>query len=281
VSGSGAAVCLPASGSVFPLGTTPVSCSATDAAGNTSHAVLSVTVQDRGAPVVEAMPNLLVEATGPTGSHAAWGTVAAVDDVDPGTLPTTCTPASGSAFALGTTTVTCAAADAAGNHGESRFTVEVVDTTAPNVFVPPSAVAEATSSLGAEVAFGAATATDAVTTEVTAACDRESGSTFGLGVTTVTCRATDAAGNVGSASFGVTVVDTTAPSLSVSDDLLAEATSPAGAAVNYAAATATDLVDGTDAVSCTPTSGSTFPLGTAMVECTAADAAGNASSTAF
>jgi hypothetical protein len=37
--------CVPASGSIFPLGTTPVVCTAVDAAGNTASCTFSVTVQ--------------------------------------------------------------------------------------------------------------------------------------------------------------------------------------------------------------------------------------------
>ena len=47
----------------------------------------------------------------------------------------TCDPASGSTFALGTTTVTCSANDAAGNTGDNTFTVTVADTLAPNLTV--------------------------------------------------------------------------------------------------------------------------------------------------
>src|SRR5262249_2481263 len=53
-----------------------------------------------------------------------------------------------------------------------------------------------------------------------------------------------------------------------------------GAVVTFTA-TATDNVDGTDPVTCTPASGSTFPVGTTTVNCTATDAAGNYSSGSF
>jgi hypothetical protein len=45
-------VCTPASGTLFALGTTPVNCIATDAAGNTSTTAFTVTVQDTTAPVL-------------------------------------------------------------------------------------------------------------------------------------------------------------------------------------------------------------------------------------
>lgn len=50
--------------------------------------------------------------------------VTAQDEVD-GQVPVTCSPASGSRFGLGRTTVTCSANDAAGNTTTSRFTVTV------------------------------------------------------------------------------------------------------------------------------------------------------------
>lgn len=50
-----------------------------------------------------------------------------------------------------------------------------------------------------------ATATDRVSGELAPQCTPGSGSTFGIGDTTVTCSATDAAGNTGTASFGVHV----------------------------------------------------------------------------
>jgi hypothetical protein len=42
------------------------------------------------------------------------------------------------------------------------------------------------------------------------------------------------------------------------------ATSASGAAVTYTNPTATDIVDGTVAVTCTPASGNTFAIGTTM-----------------
>lgn len=61
-----------------------------------------------------------------------------------------------------------------------------------------------------------ATATDDVDGSVTVNCDKTTGDTFPLGTTTVTCSATDAAGNTASDSFAVTVQDDTPPTLSVS-----------------------------------------------------------------
>jgi len=68
--------------------------------------------------------------------------------------------------------------------------------------------------------------------------------------------------------------DTTAPTLTVPEDLTMNATSAAGAVVAYDV-TATDNVPEGLGVECSPPSGSTFPNGTTTVTCTATDAAGN------
>lgn len=105
----------------------------------------------------------------------------------------------------GTTTVTCVASDRAGNEGSNTFDVVVRDTTAPTVHVSAPVTADATSKNGAAVQLTAPTASDIVDGAVAASFDRRSGDVFALGTTTVTCTATDAAGNEGTATFTVTV----------------------------------------------------------------------------
>ena len=89
-----------------------------------------------------------------------------------------------------------------------------MDTTAPAVTVPDDRTLEATGPGGASTTYDA-TATDTVDGDLAATCAPESGSTFPLGPNTVTCSATDAAGNTGEKTFTVRVVDTTAPVLTV------------------------------------------------------------------
>jgi uncharacterized repeat protein (TIGR01451 family) len=74
--------------------------------------------------------------------------------------------------------------------------------------------------------------------------------------------------------------DSTPPVLSLPASITAEATGPNGAVVNYTV-TATDNVDDTVPVTCTPASGSTFPLGTTAVACSSTDKAGNTATGSF
>ena len=75
-------------------------------------------------------------------------------------------------------------------------------------------------------------------------------------------------------------VDETPPVMRVPADIVVDATGPAGAVVSYAAS-AVDDVDGPVEVTCSPPSGSTFPIGTTDVTCSASDAAGNEASASF
>ena len=91
--------------------------------------VLAIERVDTTAPVLALPSNLVVEATGPGGAAATYA-ASANDDVD-GAVPVTLSPASGSTFPLGTTTVNASASDVAGNTASGSFTVTVQDTTAP------------------------------------------------------------------------------------------------------------------------------------------------------
>ena len=277
VDGVVAVSCTPTSGSTFPLGATTVSCTATDAHGNHGAASFTVTVTDTTGPVVTVPANATVEATSAAG--AAFTFTASATDVVDGVVAVGCIPASGSAFPLGATTVTCTATDAHGNHSAASFTVTVTDTTGPIVTVPANASVEATSATGAVFTF-AASAIDAIDGVVAVSCTPTSGATFTLGVTAVSCTATDAHGNHSAASFTVTVTDTTGPVVTVPANASVEATSATGAAFIFTASAA-DAIDGAVAVSCTPASGSTFPLGVTTVSCTATDAHGNHSVASF
>lgn len=268
--------CVPASDSTHPVGPVTVSCEAVDSGNRSTSGQFTISVLDRTAPTVSVPDNLTREAAGPAGVAVTF-TATAADLVD-GTVPTTCSPASGSTFPLGETTVECSATDAAANRDVDRFSVDVVDTTAPELVVPDAVIVEALGADGAPVDF-TATAEDAVS-EPVIACTPSSGGRFPLGTTRVSCTATDLAGNRSTAAFDVVVDDTTGPTIAVPARITLEASGPAGATAAYDA-TASDLVDGDVAVSCSPASGSTFAVGDTAVECEATDAHGNTNISTF
>ncbi len=276
--GSVPVVAVPASGSTFALGTTTVGLAASDAAGNTASASFDVTVQDTTPPAIGIATNVgPVEATSAAGAAVSFSTPSATDIVD-GTVAVSASPASGATFAIGTSTVTLSSTDAHGNSSSRTFQVTVADTTAPVITAPANIVAEATGASGAAVSYSAS-ASDLVDGSVAVSGSPASGSTFAIGSTSVALSATDSRGNASSASFTVTVQDTTAPVLSVPASQVLEATSAAGASATFAAS-ATDAV-GVTSLSYSSASGSTFPIGTTTVVVTAQDAAGNATSGSF
>ena len=279
VDGAVSVNCLPASGSLFAIGSTQVTCSAHDAAGNVSGSNFTILVSNSTPPTIAAHGNLSAEATSGAGATVTYTAPTATDAVD-GSDSVNCLPASGSVFALGSTTVNCSATDAAGNHASSSFAVVVQDTTSPTIAAHGDLSAEATSGAGATVTYTAPTATDAVDGSDSVNCLPASGGVFALGSTIVNCSATDAAGNHASSSFAVVVQDTTPPDLQIPGAMSVVPTDPAGAIVTYAA-TATDLVDGAVSVSCSPDSGTQFPLGVTDVSCSASDAAGNVATASF
>jgi hypothetical protein len=145
---------------------------------------------------------------------------------------------------------------------------------APTLTLPSPITAEATGPDGAAVGF-TATATNPAGKALPVTCAPASGSTFPLGTTTVTCSVVDDDASSASGTFTVTVVDTTAPTIAGSPSASVDAAGPDGAVATYAVPTASDAVDGAVPVSCAPASGTTFPVGTTVVTCTAGDRAGN------
>ena len=285
IDGSITATCTPASGANFAVGTTTVNCSATDAHGNTASASFHVTVTlvDTTPPVVTVPPDITTTTTTASGKSVTF-TASASDNID-GSITATCTPASGTNFAVGTTTVNCSATDAHGNKGTGSFTITVtlVDTTPPVVTVPPNITTTTTTASGKSVTYPAATANDNIDGAITPTCTPASGTNFAVGTTTVNCSATDAHGNKGTGSFTITVtlVDTTPPVVTVPANITQEATSSGGAVVTFPPATASDNIDGAITPTCTPASGTTFPLGPTTVTCSATDQHNNTGTGTF
>src|SRR6267378_6804142 len=111
----GVATCILASGSTFALRDTKVTCTATDLSGNSATPItFNVHVKDTTAPAIAPHDPITMEATDSSGAVVTYIAPATHDAVD-GDKVATCTPVSGSTFALGHTKVTCTATDAANN----------------------------------------------------------------------------------------------------------------------------------------------------------------------
>src|SRR6185436_7229120 len=246
--------CVPASGSSFPAGTTTVTCTATDTSSNTANCSFTVTVTPS---CVITCPADVTQSADPGLCTALVNYPASTTTASCGTV--TCSPASGTVFQKGVTTVTCTPSVAT---PPCTFTVTVVDNQAPTFpsGCPANQTVNNTPGLClATVSFTTPTVTDNCP-GATVNCVPASGTTFPKGTTTVTCTATDTATvlNTATCTFTVTVVDNEAPALTCPAAI--SKNSDAGvctAVVTYTTPTATDNCTGAT-VSCAPASGGIF-----------------------
>lgn len=117
----------PVSGSFFPVGKTTVNVRAVDASGNASECQFLVTVVDRTPPVIECLPDLVVNAAAGACDARVDFTLPGARDACDGVVPVTSDWLPGSTFPIGRTVVTLSATDAAGNPSTCAFAVTVQD----------------------------------------------------------------------------------------------------------------------------------------------------------
>ncbi|MGL1934689.1 MAG: HYR domain-containing protein [Fibrobacterales bacterium] len=251
----------------FSVGTTIVTYSTTDAAGNTATATLTVTVTDKTAPVISGNADVSVDADLEQ-TTVSLPTVTALDNVDGAVIVSNDAPVT---FTVGTTIITYSATDHAGNTATVTLAVTVTDKTAPvisgNADVSVDADLELTT-----VTLPTVTALDNVDGAVIVSNDAPV--TFTVGTTIVTYSATDAARNTTTATLTVTVTDVTAPVINALESITLEATGPE-TSVEMLVVTAKDNVDGSIVTS--NNAPNVFTLGSHIVTFSAIDAAGNIS----
>ncbi len=275
------------SGSEFPVGTTTVTYTATDAAGNTSTVSFDVIVTDNQDPTIACPANVTMSTeTGVSYAVVNFENATATDNCDV-SVEQTAGLASGSQFPIGVSTVTFTATDASGNTAECSFTITITDNEPPTIVCPANVDMNVDAGVcGAVVSFETPSASDnsGLDVTVTQTAGPASGEVFPVGTTTVTFTATDAAGNSASCSFDVTVTDNEDPTFgTVSDIMVNTDAGVCGAVVSFEAPSATDNCEGTVVTlnEGSLASGSEFPVGTTTVTYTATDAAGNTSTVSF
>jgi hypothetical protein len=202
----GTPVCTPPSGAVFQKGTTTVNCTVQDGSKNVSNCSFTVTVNDTQKPSINCPGNISVATIANTCAAPVSFAPTASDNCAVASL--VCNPPSGVSFPKGVTTVSCTATDSSGNPQVCSFTVTVNDTQPPSIVCPANQTRTAIrpGDLSVAVSFTAPQTTDncAVASLV---CVPPSGATFPVGITTVTCKATDTSANTTQCSFTVTVFD--------------------------------------------------------------------------
>lgn len=207
-------VCIPPSGSTFPVGTTTVTCTATDALGVTASCSFDVTINDCQDPTINCPTSPVTKCNDLNQCGANVSYEVTSNDNCSG-VQTSCSPQSGSFFPVGNTTVNCTATDGAGRTATCSFTVTVNDCQAPTISCPPPITTCNTPGLcSAAVTYVVGSSDNCQLPANALVCIPPSGSTFPIGSTTVSCTVTDAAGLTASCTFSVTVNDCTTGTIS-------------------------------------------------------------------
>ncbi|MDR3459626.1 MAG: HYR domain-containing protein, partial [Verrucomicrobiae bacterium] len=189
----------------------------TDGCSLASHTAQTITFSDTTPPYFTSVLTNITLGADPgecSKSNVTWNATAA-DGCAPATVVSI--PPSGSTFDKGVTTVTNIATDTSGNTATNTFTVTVMDVEAPHFVVVAT-----NTTLVADV--NAQALVPDVAGEVVAADNCGSvnlsqfpaaGTPVGLGTTVVTVWAADTSGNSNACTATITVIDTTAPALTV------------------------------------------------------------------
>ncbi|MSU59584.1 MAG: HYR domain-containing protein [Pedosphaera sp.] len=156
--------------------------------------------------------------------------------------------------------------------------ITVRDTTPPTINCASNRVVECSATWTFDTpTFSDACGTNVALTISGTTTNNHCGTTF---TTTRTWLATDACGNTNSCSQTVDVVDTTAPVIACSSNIVVECTGPAGTPVSFGV-TAVDACDTNVLVYSIPPSGTAFTLGTNNVYSFAVDSCHNTNSCSF
>ena len=193
-----------------------VTLSATDAYGNMGSCSFTVEVEDQTDPVITCGGDIL-QNTDPGICEAVVTFADPIASDNCGIASVICNPPSGSAFPVGTTTVTCTATDVNGNTAVCTFDVIIADNVDPVITCPDDIVVGNDLGFCSAVVLFAANASDNCP-GVLVSYDSPSGSSFPVGTSSVLSTATDASGNMATCSFLVTVIDNEEPDISLIGD---------------------------------------------------------------
>jgi HYR domain. len=124
---------------VFPLGETIVTWTATDSSGNSASATQTITVVDTTAPVIITPENVTSNATSKLNNIVELEQISVIDSISTVQI----TNNAPSYYEFGETIVTWTATDSSGNSASATQTITVVDTTAPVITTPQNIIVDA------------------------------------------------------------------------------------------------------------------------------------------
>ena len=251
--------------SVFPLGKTTITWTATDQSGNYATATQVVNIVDTTAPKITPQSTVTFEATSLNQNVVPLGNATVTDN---GIIKSITNNAS-KTFPLGKTTVLWTAKDVSGNTSNATQIVDVVDTTTPKITAPHNIIVNATSSSGTPVNIGNATSNDNVKV---VSITNNTPALFQFGNTTVMWTAKDEAGNTANTTQIVQVIDRSPPQLTIPKDIVIDATAFETPLV-IGDANGTGIIDESPKI--TSNSTGLFHIGKTIIQWIATDKFGN------
>lgn len=259
----------------FPLGATIVTWTVTDIHGNINNDTQTVTVIDDIDPVIVGLPADIAvnNDAGNCDAIVTWIAPTVSDNCIGASISQIAGPVSGSAFPVGTTTVTYEGLDGSGNSVTGSFDVTVIDAENPTITAPLDVTVSAGNNCTASgVALGAETTGDNCGV---ASVTNDAPVIYPLGTTTVTWTVTDNAGNISTDTQDVIVEDTDAPTVIAPADITVIADASCQGTVASLGTPITD--DNCSVASVTEDGLGTYPLGATTVTWTVIDGSGNIS----
>ena len=245
----------------FAIGDTVVDLVVKDPSGNEGTGQVTITVVDTTGPLLSGVSDVALDAVNANGAASAGQIQATASDLVDGPLEVVLTvggnelPAN---YPIGVTEVTVTATDKSGITSTGTLLVTVTDVTDPIIASSPVSL-EADGASGyagsKDAILAAVSATDNVDDAPVVTLSDDSLGDLPLGPTQVAVTVKDAAGNSTEGTVSVTVVDTTKPTITVSNLVLTVDSTDEVVASNDARVTAwienvaaTDIVDGATTV---------------------------------
>ena len=266
-------------GDNFPVGTTTVTYTATNAEGTTT-CTFDIIVNDVEMPVLSNCPSdIIINDADDCEERVSWTPPVASDNCNV-VLSSSHNP--GDLFSGGTTTVTYIAIDDGGNSVSCSFDITLVDDEAPELEdCPKDIMVNAGANCDQVVNWPPPTVTD--NCMVTLSSTHNPGDAFPVGSTTVTYTAIDEGGNQSSCSFVVTVLDEVEPQILNCDPVVSITDyqpATADAVATWVVPTFSDNC-GIATVTASHNPGDRFPIGPTTVTYKVDDVNGNISECSF
>ena len=273
---------------VYPVGTTVVIWTATDACGNASTSTQMITIVDQTKPWMGRPADITrVTNAGCTFIPASGGGEEGLEDPIYGDNCTNKADMSivndaPAAFPLGRTMITWVTKDAVGNSTRRQQFVEVVDGFGPKLTCPGNITRAANTDdrfvlaeAGGTGTLGNAVAEDDCSSVGSILVSNDAPDSFSIGTTLVTWVATDESGNTTTCTQEVTVVDAGAPELDCPRAMLVEVNDGCDWVGDIGTPPVSDSESDEASIVVTNNAPERFTLGTTVVNFTATDPSGN------